>query len=230
MILKENTGTKNQFFRNKPMNKKIQKINNLKKFKGFIQLNFSKGFKYVDKAGEFFNHFYKENNFPDYIMDPNGMVVKIDGKTQLKVSPHHLWMYFSEPDTFDCQKREFIDKANLVNSIFEPEKYTRIGWRNHLVYECGDEYPNIIPDGYLDGAEFNEITFTRKILEFDSRFRISKMINQENQAKAILVDIDVFKKKDFDRNDFSEIIKEFNEIETVYKSNDLLVIINNLLG
>ena len=42
----------------------ISKINKLKKIEGFIQLNYTKGFKYIDKAGEFFNCFYNEDKFP----------------------------------------------------------------------------------------------------------------------------------------------------------------------
>ena len=210
------------------MSKKIQKINNLKKLEGFIQLNFSKGFKYVDKAGEFFNHFYDGDNFPKHIMDPTGMTVKINEKTQLKVSPHHLWMHFVEPDSFDYQSREFMSKAKLVNSIFEPEKYTRIGWRNYLVYECGETYPDILPKDYIDG-EFSEIVFTKKIETFDSRISVSKLVKEGVNTKAILFDIDIFKKQDIDATDFNQISTFLKDIESAYKSNALLEIVNGLL-
>lgn len=212
------------------MSKKIQKINNLNKIEGFIQLNFVKGFKYVDKAGEFFNHFYVGDNFPKYAMDPYGMTIKIDEKTELKVSPHNLWMHFVEPDSFDLQKREFVKNADLVNLIFEPEKYTRVGWRNYLVYDSGDSYPNIIPKDYLKGSEFNEIVFTKKVNGFEVRVSVSKLIKHASTTKAILFDIDLFKKEDFVRENFSNKLNDLmNQLEATYKSEELLGLINDLL-
>jgi len=211
------------------MSKKIQKINNLKKLEGFIQLNFSKGFKYVDRAGEFFNNFYENDNFPKYVMDPSGMIVRIDEKTQLKVSPHHLWMHFVEPDSFDYQIREFQKKATLVNSIFEPAKYTRVGWRNYLIYECGKTYPDIIPKDYLKDSEFSEIVFTKKIDNFDSRISVSRLVKEGTNTKAILFDIDIFKKEDFNLEEFSNMSDSLKGIESAYKSDPLLDLINDLL-
>jgi len=210
------------------MSKKIQKINNLKKLEGFLQLNFSKGFKYVDKAGEFFNHFYVGDNFPKHVMDPTGMTVKIDEKTQLKVSPHHLWMHFVEPDSFDYQSSEFINKANLVDSIFEPEKYMRIGWRSYLVYECGETYPDIVPKGCIKG-EFSEIVFTKNIESFDSRISVSKLVKEGANTKAILFDIDIFKKQEVNSTDFNQIATFLKDIESAYKSDTLLEVVNDLL-
>lgn len=210
------------------MSKEIKKINNLKKMEGFLQINYSKGFKYVDKAGEFFNNFYVKDRFPMHVMDPTGMTVKIDEKTQLKTSPHHLWMHFVEPATFDQQRTEFIKKAGLVNSIFEPETYTRIGWRNYLVYECGSSYPNIVPKDILDGGEFSEIVFSKKIEEFDSRISISKLIKEDSNTKAILFDIDIYKKEDIKRENFNEIRIILEKMENAYKSQSLLDLINKL--
>lgn len=212
------------------MGKKIQKINNLKKLEGFIQLNFVKGFKYVDKAGEFLNHFYVGDNFPAHTMDPTGMTVRIDEKTELKASPHNLWMRFVEPDSFDLQKRQFIEKAELANSIFEPGKYTRIGWRSYLVYDSGDNYPSIIPKEYLQGGEFSEIVFTKKINALEARIHISKLTKSENTTKAILFDVDLSIKKDFSRGNFSnELNNLMNQAEVAYKSDELLNLVNDLL-
>lgn len=211
------------------MSKKINKTNNLRKLEGFLQLNYSKGFKYIDKAGEFLNNLYTEDPFPPNVIDSTGMIVKIDEKTQLKTSPHHLWMHFVEPETFDYQSREFMNKAVLVNSIFEPETYTRIGWRNFLVYECKKSYPNILPNNFIKPDEFNEIVFTKKIEKFDSRISVSKLIKNDTDTKAILFDIDLFLKDDISRKDFGKISSILKEIESVYKSETLLNLINNLL-
>ncbi len=210
------------------MSKKIQKINNLKKLEGFLQLNFVKGFKYIDKAGEFFNNFCEEDKFPRHVMDLTGMTIKIDEKTQLKVSPHHLWMRFVEPDSFGYQSSKFLKKATLVNSIFEPEKYTRIGWRNYLVYECGDIYPDIISKDCIKG-EFSKIVFTKKIKTFDSRISVSRLVEEGTNTKAILFDIDIFKKQEIESMEFAQINTFLKGIEDAYKSEALLDVVNDLL-
>lgn len=211
-------------------NNKINSINSLKKLEGFLQLNYSKGFKYVDKAGEFFNEFYSGGNFPPHVMYPTGMTVKINEKTQLKASPHNLWMHFVEPEAFDYQSLEFMNKAILVNSIFEPETYTRIGWRNYLVYECKKSDPSIIPSNLLDGGEFNEIVFTKDIGKFKSRISISRLVQESTSAKAILFDIDLFQKENIDRSDFEKISSFLRDMEAAYQSETLLNLVNKLLS
>lgn len=212
------------------MSRKVNKINNLKKLDGFLQINYSKGFKYIDKAGEFMNNLYKGERFPKHAMDPTGMIVKFDEKTQLKVSPHHLWMHFVEPDSFDCQREDFKQKMILVNSIFEPEKYTRVGWRSYLVYDCGSSYPNIISIDFLDGADFHEIVFSKKVNGFDSRISVSKLVKEGGDTKAILFDIDIFVEEKIERDNFDKILSLLKDIEEVYKSDNLLDVINKLLG
>jgi hypothetical protein len=208
---------------------KIKKINNLKKAEGFIQLNYSKGFKYIDKAGEFFNHFYDGDIFPPHLMNPEEMVIKISEKIQLKSSPHNLWMHFVEPGSFEFQKNEFNEKALLVDNIFEPETYTRIGWRNYLIFEC-DKYPNIIPDDLLGGGDFSEISFTKKISSFSAKITISKLItNNDTKNKAVLFDIDLFKQEIISRDNFSKIKLYLNEIEKAYQSDELLLLINGII-
>ena len=209
---------------------KIKKINNLKRLEGFLQLNYLKGFKYVDKAGEFINNLYKGGKYPGHAMDPTGMIIKFDEKTELKVSPHHLWMRFIEPDSFDYQRQDFEKKATLVNSIFEPAEYTRIGWRSYFVYECGNTYPKVVSLDFLSGADFGEIVFTKKLKDFDSRISVSRIIKKENSAKAILFDIDIFYKEKITRDDFAKISTLLKDIEDAYKSEELLNIINSLLA
>lgn len=210
------------------MNNKINKINNLKKLEGFLQINYSKGFKYVDKAGEFMNSLYEGEKYPAHFMEPTGMNIKFDEKTELKVSPHHLWMHFIEPDSFDIQRQDFEKKALLVNSIFEPEKYTRIGWRNYLIYDC-QEYPKIINLDFLKDANLEEITFGKKFNDIESRISVSKLIQPKDKSKAILFDIDIFYKEKITKDKFEEIFSVFKKIEAVYKSEDLLDVINNFL-
>jgi hypothetical protein len=211
------------------MSNKINKINNLKKLQGFLQLNYAHGFKYVDKAGEFMNSLYKGEKYPAHIMEPTGMNVKLDEKTELKVSPHNFWMHFVEPDSFDIQRESFEEKLMLINSIFEPEKYTRIGWRSYLIYDCNKEYPKIVDLNFLKNVNFEEITFSKKFKDLNSKISISKLIKSENGAKAILFDLDIFYKEKINKENFSQIAIILKGIEDVYKSEELLELINKLL-
>jgi hypothetical protein len=148
------------------MGKKVDKINNLIKTESFLQLDFSRGFKYIDKAGEFLNNIYKGDTPPPYVINPDEMLVKISDKIELKVSPNNLWIHFIRPDDFSSQRQMFFEKANLVHNLFEPEQYTRIGWRHYLIYECGANYPLIELTKSLD-LEINEILFSKKFKQLN---------------------------------------------------------------
>jgi hypothetical protein len=71
------------------MSQTVQKLNKLKNPESFIQVNTIKGYKYVDRAGEIVNFYYKNNSAPKFIMGLNGLSIeepkeKID---ELKITP-----------------------------------------------------------------------------------------------------------------------------------------------
>jgi hypothetical protein len=158
-------------------------------------------------------------------MNPQGMSVKIDEQTKLKASPKHLWMQFVEPPTFEHQSRVFKEKAKLVNSIFEPEKYTRIGWRNHLVQDLNNDFP----DMRVNEEEVDELVMSDDIKSFTVKVKVSKLLNNKRDSKALLFDVDVFQEKEYLSEDYSSFISLLDEIEEVYKSDDLLSLINKFL-
>lgn len=212
------------------MSKKIIKINNLKKPEGFLQVNYEKGFKYLDSAGEFMNSLYETGNkTPEHFITPEGMRVIFSGKKEIKLSPHSLWLHFVEPVSFDEQKKELLHKIDLVNSIIQPQKYTRIGWRCYLAYPCGENYPKILPDDILAGGAFAEVIFTKKINEFDSKISVSTAVSLDKNEKVILFDIDIYKKIDIKRDSFKEIKIIVEKIEDIFNSDDLLDLVNSIL-
>lgn len=213
------------------MNDRIHKINNLKKTDGFLQVDFLKGFKYVDKAGEFMNAISTVDNIPDHAMSPEGMTVNLNKKTELKVSPNQLWMHFAEPVSFDEQKKEFLKKLLLVDRMFEPEKYQRVGWRNFFVYENGIVPVQVIPSDILAGGTFSEVLFTKNIAGFDSRIKLSAVKNKESGIRGILFDMDIYKKFSTSREEdpIGKIKGMLESIGRAFDSEELRELINTLL-
>ena len=212
------------------MSKKITKINSLKKTEGFLQVNYDKGFKYLDSAGEFMNSLYETGNkTPGHFITPEGMRVIFSEKKEIKLSPYSLWLHFVEPISFDEQKKELLHKIDLVNSIIQPQKYTRIGWRCYLAYPCGENYPKILPDDILAGGAFAEVVFTKKINEFDSKISVSTAVNLDKNEKVILFDIDIYKIINIKRENFDEIKILIEKIEAAFNSDDLLDSVNFML-
>lgn len=211
------------------MDKVIDKINRLKKMQGFLQLNYSKGFKYIDKAGEFMNNIY-EDNILSYTMDPRGLTVYINEKQQLKVDSNNLWMSFIEPEDFESQTKAFISKADFVRDIFSPEKFTRIGWRMYFVYNCEKALSEIITYDFSEKERLEDITISRKIQDFKCRINVSNVKNKDTQKKALMFDVDIFNEKiSINNSDFQKVVEDLNQIKDIYKSDALLKTINNFI-
>ena len=57
------------------MVKTITKINNLVNAESFLQVNFVKGYKYVDRAGEIVNYFHtSDKKAPNFVMNLQGLI------------------------------------------------------------------------------------------------------------------------------------------------------------
>ena len=204
--------------------KKIKKINNLKNAESFLQINYIKGNKYVDKAGEFINELYDGEKEPLHALTPTGAVIQLNEKEEVKVGPLNLWIHFVNPDSLEIQKQRFIDIFEKVDSIFTPGKYTRIGWRIYFIFEY-DETPKILSTDFY-GGDFEEISFRKKIGDISLRINISKVVNNETNQNAIRFDIDFYKK--LDAQDIN-ITADLSEILVAIKSEELLDIINEIL-
>ena len=214
------------------MSKQIQKINNLKKLEGFLQLNFSKGFKYVDKAGEIVNAYHKKNTAPQFAMGLNGLVIeqpkdKID---QLKVTAQVIWEKFSEIDSLDMISNLFSADAEKILKILEVEKISRVGWRNYFVYEFSSKEKQ---DEYL--KKFTVIDNTNPLLvrleiktgkDFSANLMIQPVIkNDTDKTHGVLFDIDIFQNGEFESKDISKSLKEFRQY--LADENGFLSVINN---
>ena len=209
---------------------KIDKITKLKNIESFLQINFIKGHKYVDKAGEFVNALYNNDSVPFHTMRPDGMEMKLGDNKELRVSSYNLWIHFLNPDSFEMQKQELLKSFELVNSIFKPGKYTRVGWRNYFIYEYSGECPQIIDNDNLYGGEFNEIILNKKIENLDSRISISKVAKKDKEQDAILFDIDMYKRLEVNAVNVDEINRTIMQIANTINSKELLELVNKILS
>ena len=122
------------------MSRIINKLGELKKIKSFVQINTIKGFKYVDRAGEIVNRYCKNDKAPEFLMNLQGLNIKkpIEKIAEIKISSNVIWCSFEEGeiDTFDSLIYLFNTESSSILKILDVNKVSRIGWRNHFVYEC----------------------------------------------------------------------------------------------
>ena len=213
----------------------IRKINQLKTLESFIQINFFKGFEYIDKAGKLINKFYKDDLPPQFSVGLDGLVIlkPNDITEELKISADGYWSHYTKPSSLD-QVATFYSKYydDVVNTL-GVEKITRIGWRNYFVYEYqkSEERENALKKLNL-GSELKieACVFSLKTNEITSNIIIRRAVrNDSKKTPAILLDIDsfiVFKSP----HPVKEGHKSLKEIRIMIQSDDFLKQINLILS
>lgn len=219
------------------MSDTINKINKLYLAESFLQLNFNKGYKYVDKAGEIVNHFCDDQVEPKFEMGLGGLaLVPPNGVARLiKTSSHHYWSHYVSPDSLDIAITDFTKNVSKVLDILEVEKVSRAGWRSYFIYDCKDEddrNERLKKFSVDESMDFEEIFFSTKVKEVDLNIRIRKVVrDSEKEGKisvpGILFDIDMYKKDDEKRfSNWKNILKDFSSL---YRSKEMLDVLNKLL-
>lgn len=213
----------------------IQKISKLIHAESFLQINLVKGFKYVDKAGEIVNEFHYDNKEPQFAMNLNELVIRKSGKEEIKISPKVFWSHYTSPDSFNQFLELFIKDAEKFFKILEVDQISRIGWRNHFVYEFsqedGEKERDLVFSKFLKKGKLNleVIEFSNKIENVNFYFRISKVSkNDKESTPALLFDVDCFREfKNY--LEIEKIQSELKEIEKEIKSEEFLTTINFIL-
>lgn len=214
----------------------IQKINKLICAESFLQVNLVKGFKYVDKAGEIVNEFHSGNKEPQFAMILKELVINKSDREEIKISPKVFWSRYISPDSIDQFLELFVKDAEKIFKILEVNQISRIGWRNHFVYEFtqedGEKERALIFSKFLKKEKLNleVIELSYKIESVNFYFRISKISkNDKNSTPALLFDVDCF--KEFNENlKIEETRSELKKIEKKIRSDDFLGIINFVLN
>lgn len=217
------------------MKQKLSKIQKLNNVESFLQILFIKGYKYIDKAGEIVNYFYKDNQEPKFSMNFSGLdIFEPDEKiNSIKVSPRSFWAHFLQPDSLEQMDSFFGAKAQDIVKILEVTDISRIGWRNYFVYEFNneEERKNVLKKFTPIGdTEFEDITFTSKCKEVNLIIKLRRVMKTDTSAlPALLLDIDFYKKYEQPLvADF--IVPTLKEFKEVIRSDELSALINDILN
>ena len=200
------------------MTQVINKLGELKKIKSFIQINTIKGFKYVDRAGEIVNRYCKNDKAPEFVMNLQGLNIKkpIEKISEIKISSNVIWCFFEEIDTFDSLIYLFNTESSNILEILDINKVSRIGWRNHFVYECKniEEQKKYLNKFQIsDNLKMYNISFkidTKK--DFEANLFIQPVVKEDKEYKTygLFFDIDIYKCGEIDIDNIKNILSEYN--------------------
>jgi len=212
----------------------IDKISKLKIPKSFLQVDFVKGFKYVDKAGEILNNYILEDGQePLFKMDLEGLRIKGVNKVfdEVKVSPRSIWASYSEVNTLDQVRDDFTSNHLLENlNILDVNKVKRVGWRNHFVREIDSKnHDHLLRFGVSENLSVEEIVLSDSADDFKVTIRIKQVVNTETEKVGVLFDVDTYKVYS-DFSDIKDLNEEFKSTYKLIKSDFILDIINGVLS
>lgn len=218
------------------MNKLIKKLNNLKHTESFIQGHTIKGFKFLDKPGELINIYHNEDNPPDkFSLNPDGLIVENPFKKNsiIKITPDFIWMSFSKIDSLDNVSQIFNKELTKIAKVLDVEKLSRFGWRNYFVYEFKDDNQYETFSKRIKLIENSETEFFRVKFktnqDFEGALFVQPLIKKDNpETKAVLFDIDLYKKAAIKIDSISDLSNKFRKY--LQSETDFLAIINSILS
>ncbi|MFC1616103.1 hypothetical protein ACFL21_03100 [Patescibacteria group bacterium] len=215
------------------MSNDLKKINNLNLAESFLQVDFIKGFKYIDKAGEIINAFHQGNKAPFVSgIGIEGLIINDpDSNTKtVKVSPSMFWAHFLSPGSLDLANSQFEEKLGIIFDILDIEKIKRIGWRNYFIKEISNEVErDKITKKFSpsDDIVFQGGLFSCELKDIEINIRINK-VQKDDATPALLFDIDCYQKNE-DGIKVEEVNAKLSAIKNVLRSDDLLTILNQLI-
>lgn len=210
------------------MSKKINKISNLKHLESFLQINYLKGFKYIDKVGEVLNLYQSESGEIDYNMNPEKLIIPkpIEGIAEIKVSNVDLWCHYIDPNNLGEAERKFIKEAEKILKIIEIEKVIRVGWRNYFIHELSSKPENLNLLTKISKASTEELHLKLNLSDdIKSTARIKLLKQKDNDKKVLFFDLDTYVEK---KLDLTESFKFFNKLKQSIESKDTLSLLNEI--
>jgi len=214
--------------------KKGIKFSNLIRGDSFLQTNYFKGYKYIDKAGELINIYVtKKNPLVNARVGINGLVISKPQTNieELKISHQFFWMRFTDT-SLDLKtfKRIYSDELKKINKTINFEYITRIGWRNYLIYEFIKENQKEKTYKKLNFIANTETDNVKLIIKDDLNIKASltlqKVKRTDDEKKfALLFDLDIFSEGEFKENGFDEITDNFYN----FMNSKFLDVVNELI-
>lgn len=211
------------------MSDKITKISKLKNLETFIQINYLKGFKYIDKVGEILNLYQKESGAIAYDMSPDRLIIPKPTPqiTEIKISNVDFWYHNNEPTNLGEVARIFINEAKNVLSIISPKEATRIGWRNYYVYELKSKQTNINSLSKINKAAIQEISLQKDLNDdVKATVRIKLLKKKETEEIVLFIDLDVY--LDIKKS-LSEAYQLLNNLKSSIESKEILDLVNEII-
>ncbi len=207
----------------------ISKINKLKNVEGFIQVDYFKADKYIDKAGEFLDSLYEtREQSPKYQMTPAGAHIALPPNKELKVSAGQLWTHISDPDSQELQLHFMLNAFEKAVELFGPKEYDRVGWRNYFVYDTDIDSLKFAAKENWFGGRFLKQTIEKEIDGFKVTISILRVKNNETRKEGVLFDIDVYQQLE-STNDPSKVVKTLRGFEKIFNSPLILEVVNAVL-
>lgn len=213
--------------------KQLRKINQLNNVESFIQVDFMKGYKYIDKAGELVNRFHTDNLPPKFLMSLDGLVISNPDKkiSEIKISSLAFWAHFLKPDSLDQISQLFEKKLVIVDEVLQPEGCSRVGWRNYFIFETNKSDRDIITKKLVPSAsfDFNQLGFSVKLGRFENTFNITTAVKKNDPGvPAFLFDVDTFIRYKTGA-DISQVKKDLKGIWEMLGGKDFIQAFNLLI-
>ncbi len=210
--------------------RKITKISNLKLIESFCQVNYTKGFKYIDSAGEILNLYQKNDGTILYQMSPNQLIISdpVTGIQELRVANFDMWLHFIDPNNLGEIERLSSSEISKILPIIEVMKMSRIGWRNFFVLELDDSHKNKFEKIFeTNGGKINAFSLTDEKEKTRLTMNVSMVIkNDRSKQPAALFDIDCSRRDNFS---ISEIKEKFEDLRKYINSDDVLKLVNAIV-
>ena len=216
------------------MKYKIRKLNELQHTDSFMQINYLRGFKYVDRAGEIINLFFGDKEEPPYTMTTRDLIIKKDRDESqtYRIAVDNTWIHDASPQNLGSLLETFNKRSSAILKILEVEEVVRVGWRNYFVEELqnADDKRKIL-NRFLpvQAAEFSEVRFKKKILNFNCNVNLrGAEKNDASRTPALIFDIDCYKECDTPVG-VAEASDELKKIKAVLLSSEMLDLFNSIL-
>jgi hypothetical protein len=184
--------------------KKIHKLNELTYFESFIQVNYAKGFRYIDRAGEILNLYAEKNYIPKNLIGIDGLLLNKPTQDieQLQVSGTQFWCRFVKPNNLGNCEDSFYKEYQKSHNIIQPSLITRVGWRNYFILEDLSVSELQIILSYkeiLDNQSIIRTAITGSIDNFEIKIELTPLRSEKDPSnRAVLFDIDIYSTEEHD--------------------------------
>ncbi len=213
------------------MSNKISKISKLKNIESFLQINFLKGFQYIDNAGKIINKYQSNTGEVLYNMSPDRLLIykPTSDIEELKISNVDFWMHYVSPRNLGETLRTYIKETEEILKIIEVDDILRIGWRNYFVFELINNETDLNKLSKISQAAVQSM-FLRTDFDKDTKLTTNiKLLQRKDNKnkKVIMFDMDLYQEK---KVDLQTAVRSFSMLKTYFESDKTLQLINEIIA